>query len=219
ARVVKVEDPNGGDAMRTAPPLVDGVGAGFLAFFRGVESAALDLRTPRGAAAVRALAGRADVLVESFRPGTLERWGLSPASLAAGPAAGGLFSGPREYRRYRCADGAELAIAALEPKLWRGLVELLGLPADSGADALAARFAERESSAWLEGARARGLPVSRVNDARAALQEADLAPLLGRVPGAPLVAPERWLVGFAPRTLTPAPALGAHTEALLAELG
>ena len=88
ARVVKVEDPNGGDALRHAPPLVDvegagRMGAGFATFFRGVESAALDLRTERGAAAARALAARADVLVESFRPGTLARFGLDPERLRA----------------------------------------------------------------------------------------------------------------------------------------
>ena len=70
ARVVKVEDPAGGDVLRGTPPLVDGLGAAFLAFFRGTESVALDLRTPAGAAGLRRLARNADVLVESFRPGT-----------------------------------------------------------------------------------------------------------------------------------------------------
>src|SRR5512140_4004186 len=56
ARVVKVEDPSGGDYMRSTPPLVDGVGAGFHAFFHGVESVTLDLRTPAGASSVRTLA-------------------------------------------------------------------------------------------------------------------------------------------------------------------
>ncbi len=81
ARVIKVEDPSGGDYLRTTPPLVDGTGAGFHVFFRGAESVTLDLRTPSGVASVRALARHADVLLESFRPGTLARWGLAPERL------------------------------------------------------------------------------------------------------------------------------------------
>jgi alpha-methylacyl-CoA racemase len=81
ARVIKVEDPSGGDVMRSAPPVVDGVGAGFHAFFHGVESVTLDLRTEAGASAVRTLARHVDLLVESFRQGTLENWGLGLSEL------------------------------------------------------------------------------------------------------------------------------------------
>ena len=81
ARVIKVEDPSGGDYMRSTPPLVDGIGAGFHAFFAGAESLTLDLRSKEGAASLRTLARHADVLVESFRPGTLEKWGLGLASI------------------------------------------------------------------------------------------------------------------------------------------
>lgn len=81
ARVVKVEDPAGGDPMRSLPPLAGGTGAGFCAFFRGVESLALDLRGERGPEVLAKLARHADVLLESFRPGTLERWGISLARL------------------------------------------------------------------------------------------------------------------------------------------
>lgn len=84
ARVIKIEDPGLGDPMRSAPPLVDGVGAGFRAFLRGTESVCLDLRSEAGQAALRKLAKQADVLVESFRPGTMERWGIGPDRLAAG---------------------------------------------------------------------------------------------------------------------------------------
>lgn len=76
ARVIKIEDPHSGDPMRFTPPLVGGTGIGFLAFFRGVESVTLDLKSPAGAAALRKMARHADVLVESFRPGTLDRWDL-----------------------------------------------------------------------------------------------------------------------------------------------
>lgn len=81
ARVIKVEDPRGGDPLRSAPPVVDGVGAGFRAFYRGAEFLALDLRTPEGARNMRRLAKQADVVVESFRPGTLGHWGLDPERL------------------------------------------------------------------------------------------------------------------------------------------
>jgi crotonobetainyl-CoA:carnitine CoA-transferase CaiB-like acyl-CoA transferase len=83
ARVVKIEDPHSGDPMRVTPPLAGGVGVGFLTFFRGVESVALDLKSPAGSAALRKMARHADVLVESFRPGTLERWDLGYDRLAS----------------------------------------------------------------------------------------------------------------------------------------
>jgi crotonobetainyl-CoA:carnitine CoA-transferase CaiB-like acyl-CoA transferase len=76
ARLIKVEDPRGGDVLRSAPPLVDGIGIGFCTFFRGAESVALDLRTERGRTGLDLLLGRADVFIESFRPGTLARWGV-----------------------------------------------------------------------------------------------------------------------------------------------
>jgi crotonobetainyl-CoA:carnitine CoA-transferase CaiB-like acyl-CoA transferase len=82
ARVVKVEDPATGDPMRLVPPLVDGIGAAFCAFYAGAESVCLDLRTDEGASSMARLARRADVLVESFRPGTLDRWGLGFERLA-----------------------------------------------------------------------------------------------------------------------------------------
>ena len=81
ARVVKVEDPVTGDVLRLVPPLTGEVGAGFAAFFRGVESVALDLRQADGAAAIRRLARRADVLIESYRPGVMTRWGLGAEEL------------------------------------------------------------------------------------------------------------------------------------------
>jgi len=83
ARLVKVEDPAGGDPMRQVPPLRGGVGVGFAALLRGAESVALDLRAEAGAAAVRRLSRSADVVVESFRPGVAAGWGLGPEELTA----------------------------------------------------------------------------------------------------------------------------------------
>lgn len=83
ARVIKIEDPRVGDLMRLAPPLVGGVGVGYCIYYRGAESVGLDLREPAGVAALRLLAGRADVLIESFRPGTMARYGLPLEQLRA----------------------------------------------------------------------------------------------------------------------------------------
>lgn len=83
ARVIKVEDPGAGDPMRSVPPLVDGVGVGFATFYRGAESVTLDLREARDADRLRRLSGHADVLVESFRPGTLDDWGLGWAEMSS----------------------------------------------------------------------------------------------------------------------------------------
>jgi len=76
ARLIKVEEPGAGDPMRMVPPQVDGIGVGFAIFFRGAESITLDLREADDAKRALRLATHADVLVESFRPGTLESWGL-----------------------------------------------------------------------------------------------------------------------------------------------
>ncbi|HET6583644.1 MAG TPA: CaiB/BaiF CoA-transferase family protein [Nannocystaceae bacterium] len=81
ADVVKIEDPRGGDPMRMMPPVRDGIGVGFAACYRGAQSVALRLGTEPGNAGLRAMIGRADVLLESFRPGTLARFGLPPADL------------------------------------------------------------------------------------------------------------------------------------------
>jgi crotonobetainyl-CoA:carnitine CoA-transferase CaiB-like acyl-CoA transferase len=82
ARLIKVEEPGLGDPMRLVPPLVGGVGVGYAALLRGAESIALDLKAARDVERVRALASRADVLVESFRPGTMARWGLGWEALS-----------------------------------------------------------------------------------------------------------------------------------------
>jgi crotonobetainyl-CoA:carnitine CoA-transferase CaiB-like acyl-CoA transferase len=76
ARLIKVEEPGTGDPMRMVPPQVDGIGVGYATFFRGAESITLNLRDRSDGERLRRLATHADVLVESFRPGTLDSWGL-----------------------------------------------------------------------------------------------------------------------------------------------
>jgi formyl-CoA transferase len=83
AEVIKIEPPRGGDALRKWRHLQDGTSVWWHVQSRGKRSLALDLRKPEGQAIVRELAARADILVENFRPGTLEGWGLSYDALAA----------------------------------------------------------------------------------------------------------------------------------------
>lgn len=83
ARLIKVEEPGTGDPMRMVPPEVGGIGVGFATFLRGAQSVALDLRDDGDADRLRRLSSRADLLVESFRPGTLEDWGLGWDDLRA----------------------------------------------------------------------------------------------------------------------------------------
>jgi alpha-methylacyl-CoA racemase len=82
AEVIKVEDPQGGDYVRYTPPLLaDGQSALFWALNRGKKSITLDLKNPDDKARFLALCETADVVVESFRPGVMEKLGLAPASL------------------------------------------------------------------------------------------------------------------------------------------
>ena len=86
ARVVKVETPEGGDVTRGWGPPIEpssGLSAYYLAVNRNKESIALDLRTEPGRESVRRLARHADVLVENFPPGGLEKFGLSLAAFRA----------------------------------------------------------------------------------------------------------------------------------------
>lgn len=83
ARLIKIEEPRMGDPLRFAPPLIDGVGAGFCSFFRGAQSVTLDLRTSPGVESLHKLLVHADIFIEGFRPGTLARWGIDYASLQA----------------------------------------------------------------------------------------------------------------------------------------
>ena len=75
ARVVKVETPGGGDDSRAFGPFVGGKSAYFMSINRGKESISLDLKEDAGRAAFESLLAGADVLVENFRAGTMERLG------------------------------------------------------------------------------------------------------------------------------------------------
>jgi crotonobetainyl-CoA:carnitine CoA-transferase CaiB-like acyl-CoA transferase len=333
ARLIKIETSRGGDPMRMIPPLVDGVGSGFCEFYRGAESICLDMRDPKDAARLRELARGADVLVESFRPGKMEAWGIGPdrlmdvnpslvlcmlsgfgtrganaarvghdinfvalsgllrhlpgygvprvqiaditAGLLAGAAilaallvrertgrgsvvdqplssgtmpllawpladaaeGGGGVTDPRQvltggcpaYGLYTCSDGLEIAVGALEPKFWLGLLEMLGLRDaeieaagwDTGAagrrvaEQVGRVFASRTRDHWLHEASERGLPVTAVNELRDASGESALV-------DSGLIVNSRcgpFLPSLGRRPDKPAPRLGKHTTAVLQEFG
>jgi len=82
AEVLKVETPGEGDPMRTWGLTHQGEGLWWPAIARNKKSVAVDLHRPEGRALVRRLAGSCDVVLENFRPGRLEEWGLGYEDLA-----------------------------------------------------------------------------------------------------------------------------------------
>ncbi|HEY7556180.1 MAG TPA: CoA transferase [Candidatus Binatia bacterium] len=126
ADVVKVEQPGVGDDTRGwGPPFAGGESAYFLSINRNKKSLTLDLKTPAGGDLLRRLAQSADVLIENFRPGTMERYGLGEkdlrgahprliyASLSAFGADGPMCGWP----------GYDLIVQA-----WGGLMSITGMP-------------------------------------------------------------------------------------------
>ncbi|QBM29189.1 CaiB/BaiF CoA transferase family protein [Hydrogenophaga pseudoflava] len=81
ADVVKIEPPGAGDPLRKWRLLKDGTSVWWQVQSRSKRSLALDLRTPEGQDIVRRLAAESDVLIENFRPGAMEGWGLGPDEL------------------------------------------------------------------------------------------------------------------------------------------
>lgn len=84
AEVIKVENPKGGDDTRAwGPPFASGESAYYLSANRGKRSIAVDLATSKGQAIVLDLARQADILIENYKLGGLDRFGLDYASVAA----------------------------------------------------------------------------------------------------------------------------------------
>lgn len=83
AEIIKIEDPGRGDATRGLPPSIDGRGLYDLLLNRGKKSVALDLRRPGVAPVLARLVDCADVVIESFRPQTARRFGVSAGHLRA----------------------------------------------------------------------------------------------------------------------------------------
>jgi formyl-CoA transferase len=84
AEVIKVEAPGTGDPLRNWRKLHQGTSLWWSAQARNKQSVAVDLRQPDGQEIARALARKADVVIENFRPGTLEKWNLGYEQLSRG---------------------------------------------------------------------------------------------------------------------------------------
>jgi crotonobetainyl-CoA:carnitine CoA-transferase CaiB-like acyl-CoA transferase len=125
AEVVKVEGPAGDDTRTWQPPVRDGISTYYLGVNRNKRSVALDLRDAEDAALAQALARRADVLVENFKPGGLARFGLDYDTVSATNAGivyasiSGFGSGPGG----RSLPGYDLIVQAIS-----GLMSLTGDP-------------------------------------------------------------------------------------------
>lgn len=83
AEIIKIERPETGDELRTWRLYSGTTSMLFRTINRNKKSVVVDLKTERGQVIVRELARSCDVVLENFRPGTLERWGIGPAELAA----------------------------------------------------------------------------------------------------------------------------------------
>ncbi len=82
AEVLKVEPPGAGDDTRTFPPFRDGESHYFISGNRGKKSIVIDLKTETGVALVKDLAAKSDILIENYRPGVMQRLGLSYEALS-----------------------------------------------------------------------------------------------------------------------------------------
>ncbi|MFN9774181.1 MAG: CaiB/BaiF CoA transferase family protein [Burkholderiales bacterium] len=125
AEVIKIVPPGAGDPLRRWRMLKDGTSVWWQVQSRNKRSLALDLRTPEAQDLVRRLAAEADVLIENFRPGAMEGWGLGPdALLAANPRLVMLrISGYGQTGPYRDRPGFGVVAEAMS-----GLRHLTGEP-------------------------------------------------------------------------------------------
>ncbi|APE35599.1 formyl-CoA transferase [Nocardia mangyaensis] len=124
ARVLKVENPDGGDFARHYDDVVEGLAAHFVWVNRGKESVALNLKSPAGMEVLHRLLDHADVLVSNLAPGATARLGITPTDLAEqhpdliaveidGFGAGGPLSGKRAYDLLAQAESGVCAVTGL----------------------------------------------------------------------------------------------------------
>lgn len=125
ARVIKVENPRGGDMARHYDDVVNGSAAHFVWVNRGKESITLDLKDPRGLDVLHLLLARADVLLSNLAPGATGRLGIGPAELEqrhphlvaveiSGYGPGGPLSGKRAYDLLVQAESGACSITGRE---------------------------------------------------------------------------------------------------------
>ena len=126
AEVVKVEAPAGDDTRTWAPPVRDGVSTYYLGVNRNKRSVALDLKDDGDVALAQELAGRADVMIENFRPGGLDRFGLGLRRRSPPPTRAS--STPRSAASVRRTRGRALPGYDLIVQAMSGLMSLTGGP-------------------------------------------------------------------------------------------
>ena len=78
AEVIKIESPNGGDPIRNWRQMKDGTSLWWYSLARNKKSVTIDLKTEAGIALVKQLIDSADIVIENFRPGVVENWGIGP---------------------------------------------------------------------------------------------------------------------------------------------
>ncbi|MGW7431720.1 CaiB/BaiF CoA transferase family protein [Streptomyces sp. NPDC054861] len=132
ADVIKIERPGAGDDTRAwGPPFADGEATYFLGVNRNKRSVALDLTNPDDLATARAIVGRADVLVENFRPGTMEKLGLGHEEVRASNPGLVYCS----VTGFGSAEGAHLPGYDLLVQAMGGLMSVTGEPGGQGTKA------------------------------------------------------------------------------------
>lgn len=128
AEVIKVEAPGGDDTRTWVPPERDGVSTYYLAINRNKRAISLDLKDPDDLAAARELANRADIMIENFKPGGLQRFGLDYATVSRHNAAVIYAS----ISGFGTAEGASLPGYDLLVQAASGLMSLTGDPSGPG---------------------------------------------------------------------------------------
>jgi itaconate CoA-transferase len=165
ARVIKVENPRGGDFARHYDDVVNGMAAHFVWVNRGKESITLDLKDPRGLDVLHRLLARADALVSNLAPGATPRLGIGPEQLAerhphlvsveiSGYGPGGPLAAKRAYDLLVQAESGAASITGWEGRpakagppmadtssgLYAAIAVLAGLYRRSGGGAHVAMF-------------------------------------------------------------------------------
>lgn len=146
ARVIKVERPGKGDESRTFAPFFEGgQSAYYSAFNRGKTSIAIDLRKPEGQRIALDLAAKADVVVENFIPGTMDRMGLGyDAVRAVNPGIVYVSNtGFGQTGPYSTRKGYDTVFQALS-----GVIDLTGYP-DGPPAKVGVPFADMTSGLWI----------------------------------------------------------------------
>ncbi|MCK9902034.1 formyl-CoA transferase [Parafrankia colletiae] len=158
ARVVKVENPRGGDFARHYDEALNGMAAHFVWCNRGKESLALNWTDPRGAEALERLLSRADVLIQNLAPGAASRRGLAAEQVTArhprlvavdisGYGEGGPLSHKRAYDLLVQSEGGSCAITGEPGRPAKAGIPLVDLATGMYAltSVLAALYARRET--------------------------------------------------------------------------